>query len=49
MFVRINYPIAMNMTMAMKATYSLYDYGIAFTVPDVTMAVDFETAVNQLE
>lgn len=42
-------PIAMNMTMAMKANYSLSDYGIAFSVPDVTKAVDFETAVSQIK
>ncbi|MEN6328235.1 MAG: copper amine oxidase N-terminal domain-containing protein [Syntrophomonas sp.] len=36
-----------NMDMAMKADYTMSDYGLPFSVPDVSKAVDFESVVNQ--
>lgn len=36
-----------NMDMAMQADYTMSDYGLPFSVPDVSKAVDFETIVNQ--
>lgn len=35
-----------NMDMAMQANYIISDYGLAFSVPDVSKAVDFESVVN---
>jgi len=36
-----------NMDMKMKADYALSDYGLAFSVPDVSKAVDFESVMNK--
>lgn len=36
-----------NMDMAMQADYTMSDYGLPFSVPDVSKAVDFESVVNQ--
>lgn len=38
-----------NMDMAMQSDYVMSDYGLPFSVPDVSKAVDFESVVNQAQ